>query len=158
MPSFPTEIFVPRDTENLPGVVYDAGDKRTFFSEDFQNLGGEISAIESELESFKTYKALVFFNGTETPDAYILKNNVGDLVWSHPYPATYLLTLEGAFAGKKVFCAPPVVYDGGVDQTFFLQLLYWTDDYLLFQGRLAGNDLFDMSYENYPVEITVYPT
>lgn len=49
MAEFPDAIFEPRETENLPGLVYDAADKRTMFSEDFQNLGLEIKAIEEIL-------------------------------------------------------------------------------------------------------------
>ncbi len=49
MSDFPTTIYTPRDTENLPGIVYDPADKKNMFSEDFQNLGGEINAIETVL-------------------------------------------------------------------------------------------------------------
>lgn len=49
MADFPTTIFEARETENLPGIVYDAEEKRNFFSEDFQNLGAEITAIEETL-------------------------------------------------------------------------------------------------------------
>lgn len=48
-PKFPSDIYTPRATENLPGIVYDATKKQNLFSEDFQNLGGEINAIESTL-------------------------------------------------------------------------------------------------------------
>lgn len=49
MSSFPEEIFEPRETENLPGIVYNPADKKNFYSEDFQNLGTEINAIENAL-------------------------------------------------------------------------------------------------------------
>lgn len=49
MADYPTDIFEVRETENLPGLVYDANDKRNFFSEDFQNLAAEITAIEETL-------------------------------------------------------------------------------------------------------------
>jgi hypothetical protein len=46
---FPTSIYTPRATENLPGISYDASKKQILFSEDFQNLGNEINAIETIL-------------------------------------------------------------------------------------------------------------
>lgn len=49
MAEFPSGIFTPRETENLPGLVYDVNDKRNLYSEDFQNLGLEIKAIEETL-------------------------------------------------------------------------------------------------------------
>ncbi len=49
MSDFPNSIFTPRETENLAGVVFDPLDKKNLFSEDYQNLGGEINAIENAL-------------------------------------------------------------------------------------------------------------
>ncbi len=49
MALFPESIYTPRETENLPGIVYDETKKQNLFSEDFQNLGGEIEAIETIL-------------------------------------------------------------------------------------------------------------
>lgn len=49
MPVYPSAIFHARETENLPGLVYDPDDKKNFFSEDFQNLGAEITSIEETL-------------------------------------------------------------------------------------------------------------
>src|SRR5574343_564384 len=49
MAQFPDNIYTPRETENLPGIVYDPTNKQNMYSEDFQNLGGEIEAIETAL-------------------------------------------------------------------------------------------------------------
>jgi len=49
MAQYPANIFTPRATENLPGIVYTPSDKRNMYSEDFQNLGLEIKAIEEVL-------------------------------------------------------------------------------------------------------------
>ncbi len=49
MAEYPDAIYTPRETENLPGLVYDPADKKNMYSEDFQNLGGEINAIETIL-------------------------------------------------------------------------------------------------------------
>lgn len=49
MAQFPDNIYTPRETENLPGIVYDPTNKQNMYSEDFQNLGGEIEAIEEAL-------------------------------------------------------------------------------------------------------------
>ena len=50
MTDFPTTVFIPRTTENLPGIVYDPDNKQNMYSEDFQNLGAEITAIEKVLQ------------------------------------------------------------------------------------------------------------
>lgn len=47
MADFPGTIFEARETENLPGLVYDPSNKRNFYSEDFQNLAAEITVIET---------------------------------------------------------------------------------------------------------------
>lgn len=49
MTKYPNEIFEARETENLPGITYDPTNKKNFYSEDFQNLGKEITAIEQTL-------------------------------------------------------------------------------------------------------------
>lgn len=49
MSDFPIKIFNARETENLPGIVYDEDKKQNLFSEDFQNLGAEITSIETIL-------------------------------------------------------------------------------------------------------------
>lgn len=49
MADFPTTIFEARETENLPGLVYNPADKKNMYSEDFQNLGAEITALETVL-------------------------------------------------------------------------------------------------------------
>ena len=51
---FPSATYTARDTENLPGIVYDANEKRNMFSEDFQNQGAEITAIETFLRGQAT--------------------------------------------------------------------------------------------------------
>lgn len=51
MADFPDTIYSPREIENLPGIVYDAGAKKTFFAEDLNNTNDEIVAIETFLMS-----------------------------------------------------------------------------------------------------------
>jgi len=46
---FPADIYSERATENLPGIVYDANDKKQMYSEDFQRHAEEIIAIENTL-------------------------------------------------------------------------------------------------------------
>lgn len=49
MADFPTSIYSERDTENLPGIIYDPTNKRDLYSEDFQHHAAEIVAIETAL-------------------------------------------------------------------------------------------------------------
>lgn len=59
---FPNDVYIGRLTENLPGIVYDENDKVNFFSEDFQNLIAEISALETYCRSIFAGGDLVFEN------------------------------------------------------------------------------------------------
>ncbi len=49
MADFPNSIYEERETENLPGITFDAGNKKNLYSEDFQNHAAEIIAIEETL-------------------------------------------------------------------------------------------------------------
>jgi hypothetical protein len=46
---YPTQLYTERETENLPGILYDADKKQNLFSEDFQRHAEEIIAIETAL-------------------------------------------------------------------------------------------------------------
>lgn len=48
---FPTNDFVPRTIENIPGVTFDAGDTKRFFAEDHNVVTDEIVAIETYLKN-----------------------------------------------------------------------------------------------------------
>jgi hypothetical protein len=47
--SYPNDIYEERETENLPGLVYDPTKKQNLYSEDFQRHAQEIIAIENAL-------------------------------------------------------------------------------------------------------------
>lgn len=64
---FPTNVYTGRETENLAGIIYDPTDKKNFYSEDFQNLIAEITAIETYLQSIFKGGELQFDN-TGAPD------------------------------------------------------------------------------------------
>ncbi len=82
MSDFPTSIYTPRETENLPGIVYDDTKKQNFFSEDFQNLAGEINAIETYLLTPKIYRAFIVQHDTDFPIVTVLENSLGfDPTW-----------------------------------------------------------------------------
>lgn len=49
MSDYPTSIYDQRVIENVPGVVYDAAKKTRIFAEDVQEMGDEITAIETTL-------------------------------------------------------------------------------------------------------------
>jgi hypothetical protein len=49
MADFPDTIYTERDTENLPGLVFDPTDKKNLYSEDFQRHASEIIAIQTIL-------------------------------------------------------------------------------------------------------------
>lgn len=50
MADFPDTVFNLRDIENLPGITYDADNKKALFAEDLQNIAAEISAIEEHFQ------------------------------------------------------------------------------------------------------------
>lgn len=45
--AYPDDIYVQRALENLPGLEYDALNKKTLFAEDILNIGHEVTAIET---------------------------------------------------------------------------------------------------------------
>lgn len=49
MSVFPNNVFTARETENLEGVEFDENNKKVLFSEDYQALGDEITALEEGL-------------------------------------------------------------------------------------------------------------
>lgn len=72
MSDFPTKIYQGRDTENLPGIVFNPADKKNFYSEDFQNLVSEIKAIETYLEDIT---GLSLFGDLNIPTGNDIKNS-----------------------------------------------------------------------------------
>ncbi len=119
MAEFPDNIFVARDTQNLPGIVYDPSDKKNFFSEDFQNLGAEITAIETILGenpngAYSTVKAwlqaladavgLTLNLITITSDYLVTNDN--DVIWIDATSGNIIITLPpiaSALIKKFVF-------------------------------------------------------
>jgi hypothetical protein len=49
------------------------------------------------------YKALITQSGEDAPTLLILKNTIGEIVWTRSMEGVYLGTLTGAFAENKVF-------------------------------------------------------
>lgn len=52
--TYPNSIYKQRELENLPGVEFDAENKKTLYAEDILGHGAEITAIEEALESMPT--------------------------------------------------------------------------------------------------------
>lgn len=50
MADFPDTVFNLRDIENLPGITYDATNKKALYAEDLQNIAAEITAIEDHFQ------------------------------------------------------------------------------------------------------------
>lgn len=46
---YPDEFDTFREVENLPGLTYDAADKKTFFAEDFDALADGIANVQETL-------------------------------------------------------------------------------------------------------------
>lgn len=63
---FPASIDTFRDKENLPGLVYDADDKRTFFVEDIVAVQEAIIAIETALGTPFSLSDFVKVTGNQT--------------------------------------------------------------------------------------------
>lgn len=49
--AYPDDIYEQRELENLPGLIYDPGNKKTLFAEDIMNIGNDLSAIEAILNA-----------------------------------------------------------------------------------------------------------
>jgi len=80
MADFPTSIYEERETENLPGIVFDANKKQNLYSEDFQNHASEITAIETYLKSGSVVNGIFQVNS-----ALPVTGNVNMLVCNSQY-------------------------------------------------------------------------
>lgn len=157
MADFPTSVFVARETENLPGLVYDAADKRTMFSEDFQNLGSEITAIETYLLTPMRYK--INFGISEPGSVGIIQfeNSVGAIEWEYIGSGIYHLNLTGAFADMNIFYSSAIRYSAENDSQYYVQVDWVSDDYLQLTTYDLANESVDVNFTGCPLLIELYP-
>lgn len=47
--TYPSDIYQPREVENLPGITFDEDNKKTLYAEDYQSITAEIVIIEETL-------------------------------------------------------------------------------------------------------------
>lgn len=47
--TYPSDIYQPREVENLPGITFDEDNKKTLYAEDYQSITDEIVIIEETL-------------------------------------------------------------------------------------------------------------
>lgn len=129
MSTYPGEIDEFRNTENLPGVEYDAADTKTVYAEDTNNHSSAIVAIEStlgvnpagdaesvadRLDAFDT-GFIKYLSGVQF--AYV-NDGAGNVIRGYftiP-PASYTLVLRDE-AGRTQF-APPVSDDDAVTKIY----------------------------------------
>lgn len=101
MPIFPDEIYNQRDTENLPGIVFNPADKKNFYAEDFQGLGDEIVAVENYLGLCKKFICLLNQQGNDPPVPIILNSQMEEITWSYQGDGQYGATKQSKFDETK---------------------------------------------------------
>jgi len=79
---------------------------KPWLSTNLSNLASAINNITNLLNGNLTtlagvsiYRALLTQTGTDAPEANVLENSLGDIVWTYDNVGTYIGTLEGGFAG-----------------------------------------------------------
>ncbi len=74
---------------------------------------GQISLIKisvdewlliGDVSDYKEYVAMLTQSGTGAPTAVVLKNTIGNIVWSRSAVGSYTGTLTGAFTSQKTWC------------------------------------------------------
>lgn len=85
MAEFPTQVYKARETENLPGIVYNENDPYNFYSEDFQKQGDELTAIETLFKAFVDNihideNGQVSFGSTSHPAPFFIENASGTIL------------------------------------------------------------------------------
>ena len=58
----------------------------------------------TQLLGYKVYSALISQSGTSDPTVIVLKNTIGNIVWSYSDVGDYIGTLAGAFTANKTMC------------------------------------------------------
>lgn len=122
--------------------------------------GGRAIKVQIEEGGYKVYTALLTQEDANDPSANVLKNTIGDIVWTRVGDGEYIGTLSGAFPIDKYFAPMPIagldsdVNSGGGNSTYSY---YRVDDdnvYVVSTQFEVGQS--DNVLNNSPIEIRVY--
>ena len=127
----PKSMFGYRYYENDTKIeIYDNRNRANFFKDLITNLKKENDSaytdkadLEAALPDFfkaagsgyKSYVAIMNQSGTSAPVATIVKNDIGNIVWTRNSSGIYYGTLSGAFTVNKTICIAPNGYDDGYE-------------------------------------------
>lgn len=105
--TYPNDIYVQRELENLPGLEFDSNNKKTLFAEDILGLGREIEQIEETLGlNLSNIEDLINYivdgkPGSELPVGSVYTTTV-DLDGESPFDyGTWVLLASGQLFGDK---------------------------------------------------------
>lgn len=97
--AYPDDIDSYRDKENLPGLVFDADDKKTFFVEDIQAVENSVIAIETALgvglENVNAIAYSYLQSAQQLMQAFNLNGTDNDPFDVKPFHAIYFDSSEG---------------------------------------------------------------
>lgn len=108
MSTYPGEIDEFRNTENLPGVEYNAADTKTVYAEDTNNHSSAIVAIESTLGvdpagDFETVAdRLDSMGGSDMPVGAVYTTTAGDDETPPGFAGTWECIATGTIVGGKI--------------------------------------------------------
>lgn len=141
--SFPDTIYEERETENLPGLVYSATDKKNLYSEDFQRHASEIIAIENALGvepagAYENVKAWLTALAGAISGLVVSFLDLSDTPASYEGEAGKVLAVNDAEDGIE-FVAPS---GGGGEWTYLSKITYADESGTKSVTSLASHDYY----------------
>lgn len=161
---FPENIYVARETENLPGIVYNPTDKKNFYSEDFQGLGEEITAIETSLKRYKSFVGYIKQDGENNPNVVVLQNDFPHVpIFSRVGVGEFIIESDGYFTDNKTaFFIGNLLFNKKNGVCFNINSISSSNmlRFNLYDSNLYPIDGIDgkLGYFNTYIEIRVYET
>jgi len=105
----------------------------------------------------KVYRALISQSGIESPEAIVLENSIGNIVWTRQYAGIYYGTLNNAFPEDKTFINHHTLwYNSGGGDTY-LRIYRVNNNQITFSNSQELELYFFLEGVPLSLEILVYP-
>jgi hypothetical protein len=112
---------------------------------------------KSEEGSYKAYTALLSQDDTNAPTAIIIKNTIGNIVWSRVSEGSYKGTLNGAFPEGKTLAFIGATESGEDNSAEVCFAIRANNNEIIVRSRDTATTAGDNRLRNTSIEIRVYP-